>query len=324
VTAPSLDRPGAPPAPSVDAVVSHLIDPYRSGVARFNRELARRLGVPLHALGSGEAAAAHAVLLSVKFSELDAAQEEAAAQLIDGAAPGSLRLFLHEHSGRALERRAVERAGWVLSGNEEVHAAVRGITDRATCLWSPSTLQDLRPYPQVETRVFSFGMAHKVRTDMFRGLRDLLDAAGRSYALFVSNATHEAARMDDQREIAEEMRAIFGDRLFFMGHLSDVAVANELRRATFFAAFFERGARANNSTVVTAMEHGAVVVTNLDEHSPAYLRHGETVLDIARTDALPSDPLTLRRLGLRAMEATLELGWAPFADAVARHAGRRA
>ncbi len=280
--------------------------------------------MPLHGLGTGEAAAARAVLLSVKFSELDAEQDATVERMLEAAPPGALRLSLPARSGRAREDRAIARAGWVLSGNEEVHAAVRARTPRATCLWSPSTLQDLRPYPQVETRVFSFGMAHKVRTDMFRELRDLLERGGHSYALFVSNATHEAARMEDQREIAEEMRGIFGDRLFFMGHLSDVAVANELRRATFFAAFFERGARANNSTVVTAMEHGAVVVTNLDEHSPAYLRHGETVLDITRTQELPSDALTLRRIGVRAMEASLDLGWAPFIDAVARHAGRRA
>jgi hypothetical protein len=305
----------------VEAVVSHLLDPYRSGVARFNLELATRLGVPLHGLCSPEAARCRALLLSVKVSEFGSEEDAAAERLLEAVAPGGLRLFLHERSGRELENRLIDAAGAVLCGNEAVYAAVRERTERVSCLWSPSTLKDLRPFPQVETRVFSFGMAHKVRTDMFGRLKDLLEASGNSYALYVSNANHEAARMADQREIAEEMQAIFGDRLFFMGHLSDVAVANELRRATFFAAFFENGARANNSTVVTAMEHGAVVITNLDEHSPGYLRHMETVIDIDRTGELPSTPLTLRRIGVNAMEASLGLGWDPFIDEVRRHAG---
>ena len=38
--------------------------------------------------------------------------------------------------------------------------------------------------------------------------------------------------------------------------------------ATFLAAFFEKGLRANNTTVNAAMEVGCAVITNLDEHSP--------------------------------------------------------
>jgi hypothetical protein len=309
-------QPAGARAVAVDAVVSHLLDPFRSGVARFNQRMADELGVRLIGLCSDETADLRAPLLSVKLSEFGLA-EDAALERVLASAQGGVRLFLHEFSGRELEARAVRAAHWVMCGNEEVHAAVSTLTDRADCLWSPSTLADLRVLPQVEIGVFSFGMAHKVRTDMFRQLERLLRTSGRSYSLLVSNANHEAAAMSDQREIAEEMERIFGERLFFLGHLSDVAVSNHLRRATFFAAFFPSGARANNSTIVTAMEHGAVVITNLDDHSPAYLRHMDTVIDIDRCDKLPSDDLTLRRLGVRAMEATLDLGWDPFMAAVA-------
>jgi hypothetical protein len=69
------------------------------------------------------------------------------------------------------------------------------------------------------------------------------------------------------------------------------------------------------------MEHGAVVITNLDEQSPAYLRHMDTVIDIANCEALPSDSLTRRRMSVRAMEASQGLGWEHFMQAVARDAG---
>ena len=86
------------------------------------------------------------------------------------------------------------------------------------------------------------------------------------------------------------MREIFPRRLYFMGHLSDVAVYNQLLDTTFFAAFFRDGARANNTSLASAMEHGAVVITNLDEHSPPELRHMDNVIDIERCDELPDGP----------------------------------
>src|SRR5690606_15998910 len=85
----------------------------------------------------------------------------------------------------------------------------------------------------------------------------------------------------------EELQAIFNGQVYFMGYLSDTAVFNHLIDSTYLAAFFEKGLRANNTTVNAAMECGAAVITNLDEHSPAGLVHMKNVIDINRCDALP-------------------------------------
>ena len=74
--------------------------------------------------------------------------------------------------------------------------------------------------------------------------------------------------------------------------------------------------RANNTTVATALEHGAVVITNLDDDSPAYLRHLDNVIDIERCDALPADPLELRRISVRAMETARDLSWTRLTELV--------
>jgi hypothetical protein len=105
------------------------------------------------------------------------------------------------------------------------------------------------------------------------------------------------------------MHDIFPAELYFLGNLSDVAVFNHLRSATFFAAFFERGVRANNTSVASAMERGAVVITNLDNHSPPEYAHMENLIDIELCEKLPSDPLVLKRLSLRAMETGRIRGW---------------
>jgi hypothetical protein len=64
----------------------------------------------------------------------------------------------------------------------------------------------------------------------------------------------------------------------------------------FFAAFFPRGVRANNTSVAAAMELGAVVITNLDRYSPSDLVHMKNVIDLQQCEALPTDPLELERL----------------------------
>src|SRR5439155_27044272 len=149
----------------------------------------------------------------------------------------------------------------------------------------------------------------KIRTDLFQRLRQLLDRSGCSYAVYVSAANHETTRMSDAHLIFDEMHELFPRTLFFLGNLSDVAVYNYLRSSTFFASFFLGGVRANNGSVDAAMEKGAVVITNLDEHSPPEFVHMRNLIDIEQCDELPSDPLVLKRISVSAMETARARGW---------------
>ena len=148
-------------------------------------------------------------------------------------------------------------------------------------------------------------------------LGNLLEASGSTYTLYVSAANHETATIRDAQLVFEEMHEVFPDALYFLGTLSDVAVYNWLLQTTFFAAFFEHGVRANNTTVAAAMERGAIVITNLDEHSPPELVHMENVIDVERCTALPDDPLVLRRLSVRAIETARARGWDALAARLA-------
>ena len=132
-------------------------------------------------------------------------------------------------------------------------------------------------------------MAHKIRVPLYRKLRDLLEATAKTYSIFVSTALHENTSFDDSFVVRfEELTTIFNGQIYFMGYLSDTAVFNQLMDCTFVAAFFEKGLRANNTTVNAAMEVGCAVITNLDEHSPEGLVHMKNVIDINRCDRLPA------------------------------------
>jgi hypothetical protein len=291
----------------VDAVVTHHTDGFRSGVARFNELLAARLGVPVVNLGGDSLDGPRRPLLSFKVSELPTALEPAVASLLrDGR---EWEAFLHDYCGLELERRIVEGAARVHCGNLEIYEAVHALNGAAHAVWTPGLLNDDRPDPEAELTVFSFGMAHKIRTDMFRRLRDLLEASSRSYAVFVSAANHETSSLRDAESVFAEMHELFPKTLYFLGNLSDVAISHQLRRSTYYAAFFPKGVRANNTSVASAMEHGAVVITNLDDYSPEQLVHGVNVLDIARIDRLPDDPSAMLSLRESAAATARAYSW---------------
>lgn len=307
----SGESPGHEPARTsiaIDAVVTHHRDGFRSGVGRFNELLSERLGVPLLGIRKLTSAGCSRPLLSFKVAELNTAERTELAKLVE-ARPFEWELFLHVYDGDELERGLVAGARRVHCGNHEVRDQVKELNPACQTLWSPGLILDERLFAPAEISVFSFGMAHKIRTDLFERLRQLLDASGRSYAVYVSAANHETTRMRDAQLIFDEMHEIFPSTLFFLGNLSDVAVFNYLRSTTFFASFFLGGVRANNGSVAAAMEKGAVVVTNLDGHSPPELVHMENVIDVGRCDELPLDPLVLRRISVGAMETARERDW---------------
>jgi hypothetical protein len=289
----------------IDAVVSHHLDGFRSGVARFNELLARGLGVPMVGIDALAGDAPARPLLSFKVAELDDASAAAVHAWLERAE--SWDVFLHVYDGLDLERRLVDGARRVLCGNAEIRAQLGG---RGDVVWAPGLILDRRVFPGAETiSVFSFGMAHKLRLDMFGRLRDLLDATAKPYALYVSAANHETASLRDAESVFAELHEIFPDTLYFLGNLSDVAIVNHLRAATYFATFFASGVRANNTSVAAALELGSVVVTNLDEYSPPDLVHMENVIDLGRCDRLPDDPEVLARLRERAGGIAASRSW---------------
>jgi hypothetical protein len=313
---PSAERRRTPrrvqPRVAVDLVVTHHLNPFASGVVRFNELLAEELGVPMCGVFEPVASIAKRPLFSFKISELSEDERRRFGRMLKGRTE-PYEVYLHDWTASELEERLVSGAARVHCGNAEVHDRVVRLSPDATLLWTPGLIRDQRVFTPAEVSVFSFGMAHKIQTRLFRRLRQLLDESGRSYVVYVSTATHETKSTRDAQAVFEEMDEIFPGRLFFMGNLSDVAVYNQLRLSTFFAAFFPRGVRSNNTSVAAALEFGSVVLTNLDHHSPPELRHMHNVIDLSQCDALPADPLVLRRISVAAMETGRERGWEELA-----------
>ena len=293
----------------IDCITGYHLNPWTCGIAKFNAILSRHLEVPVVGIRAVELGAYQRPLLSIKLEEFS--QEDAAdLDLWSQAHAGAFELFLHAFDGTPIEQRLLASAGRVYCGNAELQHELSVMRPDVVELFCPGTILNPQRFQQSDLSIFTFGMAHKIRVPFYRRLRDLLEASGRSYSVYVSTALHENTGFDDSFVVRfEELQALFNGRVYFMGYLSDTAVYNQLVDSTFLAAFFEKGLRANNTTVNAAMECACAVITNLDDYSPAGLVHMKNVIDVNRCDQLPG-PEDTERIGREAREiARARYGW---------------
>jgi hypothetical protein len=293
----------------IDCIAGYHLNPWTCGIAKFNDILAQRLEVPVVGIGSAELQRFKRPLLSLKMSEFSAEDALALDTWVERQT-GQFELFLHAFDNTALEKRMLAAAARVTCGNQELYEQLRPARPDIVKLFCPGTLLNPQRFVETEIKVFTFGMAHKIRVPLYRRLHDLLEATGRSYSMFVSTALHENTSFDDSFVVRfEELQSIFSGRIYFMGYLSDTAVFNHLVNSTFVAAFFEKGLRANNTTVNAAMEVGCAVITNLDDYSPEGLVHMKNVIDIHRCERLPeaADAVTIGRAAREIAHA--DYGW---------------
>jgi len=269
------------------------------------------MALPVVGIASRELSQYQTPLLSLKMSEFT--REDS--RVLDAWAAehqGGFELFLHAFDGTPLEQRLIASASRVYIGNRELAAQLAPLRPDAVEAFCPGTLLNPQRFQRTELSVFTFGMAHKIRVPLYRRLHDLLEATGQSYSVYVSTALHENTNFDGSFVVRfEELQAIFNGQgqIYFMGYLSDTAVFNHLVDCTFLAAFFEKGLRANNTSVNAAMECGCAVITNLDEHSPQGLVHMKNVIDINACDRLPGDEQAAA-IGRAAREiAHADYGW---------------
>jgi hypothetical protein len=293
----------------IDCIAGYHLNPWTCGIAKFNDILARNLDVPVVAIGSADLQKYRRPLLSLKMSEFTPADAQDLAEWVE-AHSERFELFLHAFDATPMEQRLLAAAARVYCGNRELSHTLAPARPDIVELFCPGTLLNPQRFQQTELSVFTFGMAHKIRVPLYRRLRDLLDATGKSYSIFVSTALHENTSFDGSFIVRfEELQALFSGHVYFMGYLSDTAVFNQLVECNFLAAFFEKGLRANNTTVNAAMESGCAVITNLDEHSPQGLVHMKNVIDINVCDRLP-DLEQAAKIGVAARDiAHSRYGW---------------
>lgn len=283
-----------------DGVVSFHHNAHTCGVARFNRYLADHLGVPMVRISRSLGERFHHLLVSIKASEMS---RESLGDLSAGLS-GEFALILHDYSDTPEEQELVRRATSVMALNQEMAVALREIRTGVIVGFSPGAAPSFQPRPEIDLRLITFGMAHKIQPIGYQIVGGLLESDPRSFVLEISSALHEGTDFDDEFfTVGKEISNSFGGNVEFLGFLADMEVSRRLANSDAMLAFFPRGARENNNSVASAMRHGLPVVTNLDEWSPDWMVHGETVFNVHQLEEFP-DVNTLRRVGIAAQMRT--------------------
>ncbi len=238
----------------IDCIAGYHLNPWTCGIAKFNAILAKHLDVHVVGIRAVELGNFERPLLSVKLSEFSARDAEDL-DLWSASHQGQFELFLHAFDGTPIEQRLVASAARVYVGNTELFHELKGARPDVQELFCPGTILNPQRFMNTDISVFTFGMAHKIRVPLYRRLHELLEATGQTYSVYVSTALHENTSFDGSFVVTfEELQSIFNGQVYFMGYLSDTAVFNHLLDSTYLAAFFEKGLRANNTTVNAAME----------------------------------------------------------------------
>lgn len=300
---------------SYSAIVSYHSNPYTCGVARFNHSLSGAMGVPLITLDSylGDSGLA-VVLLSIKLEEIDTTTLTVLAQKLKFGV-SRYALFLHGTDGSDLEVQLCSAASRVFAASAEIAAKIRAIRPDVVAVFAPGAPVLPRQLP-VDCTLLTFGMAHKIRSDGYRRLAELLDGEYRTFCLEISTALHEGGTFDENFfVIGEEISTAFAGNVRFLGFLADAEVSERLRQVDALVAFFPRGARENNTTVLSAMTHGCAVITNLDAESPQWMVHNKTIFDINQLRAFP-DKSDLRRVGEAGAKSASQFSFASLAEVI--------
>ena len=268
-------------------LVSYHTNPYTCGVARFNQALATALGVQICAVTKLAARKSDILLLSLKFEEI---LTEVAQKLLDDlqVAGAKFDLFLHGITNTEVEQKFVASARRVIVATHEYADLIRSQREDVIAYFAPGAA-DAGITRSAEITLLTFGMAHKIRSEGYRKLGQLLSADSRTVQLEISTALHDGTSFsEDFFSVGSEISQVFGGNVSFLGFLADDEVSRRLHAADALVAFFPRGVRENNTTVLSAMAHGCAVITNFDSYSPTWMEHGKSVFDINQLVTFPS------------------------------------
>ena len=261
-------------------VVSSHTNPYTCGVARFSRSLADQLGIPHISLKEYLSfPAPNNSLMSLKMEEIPDDDCGRLSHLLRERTP-EYSYFVHDFIDSELQVLLSERAHKVFANSAELSSLISSRRPDVISVFSPGA-RVRQKLARPDLRLLTAGMAHKIQSKGYADLARLLDGETRRVRLEITSAIHEGQRFDESFfSVAEDIRRVFHNDVHFCGFLSDEELSQRLHLADAYVAFFPRGVRENNTTVLSAMTHGCAVITNLDEWSPNWMRHGETILDI--------------------------------------------
>lgn len=278
------------------AIITLHSNTHMCGVSKFNRILATHLQASLISLDSEPPAIRGSVVVSLSFAELDQVFEERLEQVVEGRKFG---LIVHGLSAGEFQEMLLRRAEWVLALNDEIYAILSSRNLKKLALgWCPPTISKPAAASREGTwsrqdpnQLFMFGMSKKFQDSTLDRLESVIGAESGRWKLVISAGLHENSSFDDAFFAKiDKLKARPFLQVFFAGFLSDEAVSDYLMSSRACVLAFQPAARANNSTLTSALDHGCQIITNIDQYTPKWMIESNRVIDIETLDSMPALP----------------------------------
>lgn len=288
---------------------------HMCGVSKFNRILSSHLSVEMVALDTRSTIADDYLIVSISFAEFTEEFEALLAQFLKDKDYG---LIVHGLSAKGFQEEILRRAKWVLALNDEIYSQLSSwnlaVLELGWCpptIPAPEQLSKGRGLANPDSRqLFMFGMSKKFSEASLDQLEQSLGSDADKWTLVVSAGLHENSTFDDAFFAKiEHLRSRTKLKVFFAGFLSDEAVSVYLRSSRACVLIFQPSARANNSTLVSAIDHGCQVITNVDQFTPSWMLDLGLIFNIANLTEIPDPPEEFSRLPER-------FGWKGFVDSI--------
>lgn len=298
----------------ISMIVSSHTNTSLSGIAKFNSILADKLGITSLSFDNAtQLLKPHQeLLLSVRISDLTEQDKHSLSMFLKKCTEMQVNidLFFHAFDGLQLEYDLISLSRKVYCGNREIAHALSGTDKQCVIAWCPHLLSIDGTIHDSGLNILTFGMAHKLQIKHYKTLNDLLVSSGIDFTLWVSTAFHEKAKFGDFNAISLELKRVFGDKINFLGFLSDDAINYFLKKIDLFTAFFSKGVRSNNTSIYVPMEKSIPVLTNLDEYSPEWMQHGKNIIDINQLTSSTLEREVLKKIGSQAKaDVKQNAGW---------------
>lgn len=270
----------------IDAILTYHTNILTCGIARFNYSLSKYCRLRILQLFEQEVKKYSYPLISLKTSEFTRSDLTKLDDFCDKN-KNKYSIFLHGYDHTILEKKILKNSRKIFVGNSLMKRELASDDFEATSLWCPNSNDEQIKFEKKDITLFSFGMAHKIKTDYYKKLKEILEKSNFSYSIYLSTALHENTNFEDSFfEAFEELKKIFPKKIYFLGFLSDSAVYNYMINSDYFLAFFNDGIRENNTSAYAAFEANTTLITNLDQNSPQDFIHEQNLIDINKIKTL--------------------------------------
>lgn len=277
-------------------VLGYHMHPLTCGIARFNTTLAKLLKAEHLQVFNYKKTKKTKPLLSIKISEFNEIDKKKLEKFILRNSK-QFSVFFHDFKNSNVEKKILFHSNKIFSGNEDIKKKISNNGFEVTSLWCPNSTDKKIIFKKKPITFFSFGMAHKVKTNYYKKLKKVMDKTKVDYAIYLSTALHENTNFEENFfDAFNELKHIFKKNIYFLGFLSDSAIYNYMRNATYFLAFFPEGIRENNTSAYTAFENKIPLITNLDRKSPKNFNHRENLIDINKIEKLNIEKKEIKKI----------------------------